>query len=146
MSKYTPRINKRYLLYIAAAVWLFAGGMLMFRGSSYLLGNGYNLLIHYLIGLPLGIAFYQFLIKKIAMRHIDRIKGYKQDKVCTFAFFDVKSYIMMGFMMALGLTIKQLDFVDPMILYTYLLMMGTPLILASVKFMLVGRTCCVSAG
>jgi hypothetical protein len=142
MSRYTPRISKRYLLFIAAAVWLLAGGMLLFRGSSYLAENGYNLLIHYLIGLPLGAAFYWFMIKKIAIRHINRIKGYKQSKVCTFAFFDVRSYIMMIVMIVLGITIKQLDIVDPMILYSYLLIMGTPLVIASIKFIAVGRTCC----
>lgn len=68
-----PGIPKRYLLFVAAFMWTFAGGMLFLRGFSMLILFPRLLWIKILISIIAGLIFYILLFSKISLKHTQRI-------------------------------------------------------------------------
>ena len=65
-----PHVGHTNLLYIASAVWFFAGGMLLYRGFSEVLIHSEFLLPKVIVALFLGLVFYNLMFKKISKKHI----------------------------------------------------------------------------
>ena len=129
-----PGIPRRYLLFVAAIVWTFAGGMLLTRGILMLKDiHGYIWLRVLLSGIG-GIVFYYFMFSKISMKHSHRIVNLKPDKPCFFSFFNVRSYIMMSVMMTSGIMLRRTGIVPPSYLTEVYITMGIPLFLSSLRF------------
>ena len=76
-----PHVSHTNLLYIASAVWFFAGGMLLYRGFSGVLIHSEFLLPKVIVALFLGLVFYNLMFKKISKKHITRIEGLKNKKI-----------------------------------------------------------------
>ena len=113
--KYTPGVYKRGLLLVAAIVWTIAGGILLFRGSDYLIENIHPNFWDFLIGATGGIVFYVLMFKKIPHKHITRIKSLEHKK-------------------HLGITIRKLNLVNPVIIYTFFITMAVPLLISAFRF------------
>lgn len=134
LYRFKPGIIKEYLLLVAGFVWLFAGSMLIGRGSTYLVHNGHHRIVETAIASLVGLLFYILLFMKISFKHISRIKAKKIDKPCVFSFFDFKGYLMMGIMIAGGVILRHMHYINPEYLYTFYIGMGIPLILSSLRF------------
>jgi len=129
-----PAIPKRYLLFVAAFVWTFAGGMLLFRGFSVIYPNISDRFWEVVACLACGILFYLFMFSKISAKHVKRILNIQIEKPCLFSFFNVRSYIMMASMITLGITLRKTGLV-PLEYLSYLyITMGIPLSLSAIRF------------
>lgn len=133
--KIKPGVPKRYLLLVAAAVWAFAGAMLLGKGVGYLWAHPDMLLLRLAGGVLLGVAFFWLLFMRISLRHINRIKSIDVVRPCIFSFFDFKGYLMMGGMIALGIALRHLDFINKTYLFSFYVTMGVPLLLSAVRFL-----------
>ncbi len=131
---FKPKVPKRYLLFIAAIVWTFAGGMLLFRGFSLLNNNKDIMWLIILISTILGILFYILLFSKISLKHTKRIIDLVIEKPCMFSFFNVRSYILMSIMITSGILIRKSGIVSPKYLAIVEITMGIPLFLSSIRF------------
>ncbi len=129
-----PGIPKRYLLFVAAVVWTFAGGMLLFRGFSTLGFNSETLLIEESISIIAGIAFYIFMFSKISLKHIHRILNLEIEHPCFFSFFNWRSYILMTIMISFGVTLRLTGLVPIQYLSFFYVAMGTPLFMSAFRF------------
>ena len=129
-----PGISKRYLLFVAALVWTFAGGMLLARGISFLLQNPVDLWLRVVISIVGGTLFYVLLFSKISLKHTLRIVNLKYDKPCVFSFFNLKSYLMMGGMISLGILLRKSGIVPVIYLSALYVTMGIPLFLSALRF------------
>ena len=116
------KVPKNTLLLIACLVWAAAGfnilniGLLAYQ--NYLQPLNYALSI-------LVFGIFQFLIfGKLVKKHTQRINGYAEEKQFFLKFFDVKSFIIMAFMMTFGIVLIA-------VFYTGL---GTALFLAGLLF------------
>jgi hypothetical protein len=134
LSKYRPAVPKRFLLLIAGLAWTFAGGMLFGRGSAWLLRHGDRLVLRYSVALAAGLVFFALLFSRISRKHIRRIRAIETARPSVFSFFDRKSYVMMAFMIAGGILLRALNLIEPSILYTFYVCMGTPLLLSALRF------------
>lgn len=130
----TPRVSKIYLLLIAAMVWTFAGGMLLFRGYFFLLESHHLLLLKILSCFSGGIVFYILLFDRISQKHIIRIKGLSVERPCVFSFFNWKSYLMMAVMISSGIMLRKSGAVSPEYLSLIYITMGIPLLMSSFRF------------
>jgi len=131
---FTPKVPRNYLLLIAALVWTFAGGMLLFRGGIFLKDSP-HWMIFKLIGCAIGgLLFFRVLFNKISRKHIDRIIDLPFERPCLFSFFNMKSYFMMAIMITGGITIRKSGLVSPEYLAVIYLTMGLPLLMSSVRF------------
>jgi len=129
-----PHLTKRYLLLVAAIVWTFAGGMLLFRGIS--------ILRFYTIPTVLeecgcgiaGIFFYIFMFSAISRKHIQRILNLPMERPGVFLFFNGRSYGMMALMICCGVSLRMSGIVPLEYLSLFYIAMGTPLLLSAMRF------------
>lgn len=133
-----PGIPKRYLLFVAAIVWNFAGGMLLYRGYLMMTMFPNFIWIKTSLSILAGCTFFVLMFSKISAKHIARIKGIKQERPCFFSFFDWKGYMMMVPMMSLGILLRTTGIVSPLYLSVGYIIMGTPLLLSALRFYLSG--------
>jgi len=130
----TPRVSKHFLLLIAAMVWTFAGGMLLFRGFTL----NETLPAHWMVELPAGILagllFFRMLFSRISTKHVIRIQNLPIEQPCLFSFFNIRSYLMMFSMITLGVMLRKSGFVSAEYLSLMYITMGIPLLLSSFRF------------
>jgi hypothetical protein len=129
-----PGIPKQYLLLVAGLVWTFAGCMLLIRGFSMLLLFPQLLLLKIIIGFVGGLIFYFALFSGISQKHTRRIIGLPIERPCLFCFFHIKSYVMMVFMISMGMTLRKTGLVPLEYLSVFYVTMGTPLLLSAFRF------------
>jgi hypothetical protein len=130
----TPRIQKPYLLLIAALVWTFAGAMLLFRGYSFLMEYPHHLILK-LVGCAIGgLLFFKLMFLRITYKHVLRIKNLPIDYPCMFSFFNWKSYLMMTVMITSGITLRKTGVISPEYLSLIYVTMGIPLLMSSFRF------------
>jgi hypothetical protein len=133
-----PSIPKRFLLFVAAAVWTFAGGMLLYRGFS-MIGIDTPVKISEEVGCIIGgVVFYVVMFSKISAKHVTRILNLPLDKPCLFSFFNWHSYFMMLIMISFGVTLRLTGIVPIQYLSLFYIAMGTPLFMSSIRFYLSG--------
>lgn len=126
-------VKKRLLLAIAGCVWLIAGinvarlGILSYRQLPY-------------IGLPhiLGslVVFLSFVLMffKMSIKHSKRIKEYKEEFHPIWRFFDLKSYIIMAFMMSGGIWLRSSGLVSDLFIVVFYTGLGCALAFAGIIF------------
>lgn len=130
----TPRTSKRNLLFVAAVVWTFAGGMLLFRGFLMAGNIKHSLLVKILISMVLGVVFYIGMFSKISLKHITRILNMQNDKPGVFSFFNGRSYILMTVMITSGILLRTSGLIKQEYLSMFYIIMGTPLLLSASRF------------
>jgi hypothetical protein len=129
-----PELPRRYLLFIAAFVWTFAGCMLLYKGSSLFLDYPDYFWLR-LVGSAIGGAlFYLLLFSKISFKHTRRIVNLKHSRPCLFSFFNLKSYILMTVMITSGILLRKSGMVAPEYLSILYITMGIPLFLSAFRF------------
>ena len=134
LKSFIPHVGHTNLLYIASVVWFFAGGMLLYRGFMGVMIHSEFLLPKVVVALFLGLVFYNLMFKKISKKHITRIEGLKNKKHPFYAFFNLRSYLMMIFMISMGITIRLLALVPFEYLALFYIVMGTPLLFSAFGF------------
>jgi len=112
--------------------------MLMFRGFKMLESTHGLLWLKMIIVLTGGIIFYRKLFYRLSIKHTHRILGMKEANPCLFSFFNIRSYVMMGLMISMGITLRKTGWVAPGYLSFLYLTMSVPLILSSLRFYYTG--------
>ncbi len=133
-SRLRPAVNRKWLIIISALMWSSVGIFLNILAYNWL--NSFNntqLIIIISIGLLAGWVIAQFGFGNIANKNIDRILAYPKD-VCVFAFQEWKSYILIIFMMSLGVFLRTTDLLPKYLLAPMYIGIGTALFLASFKY------------
>lgn len=129
-----PKVHKHILILIAGILWSGVGILLIKISSRWyeLLSN--NLLIAVLVsGVVLGIIISYFGFSKLANKNIKRINDYP-DKVCMWAFQKWQSYILIIFMISLGVFMRTTSFVPRPILIVIYIGIGFALFTASFNY------------
>jgi hypothetical protein len=129
-----PKLPKRYLLFLAAFVWTFAGGMLLFKGIGLYISEPIYLVFRILVSVICGSLFYYFMFSKISAKHTKRIMNIQHEKPCMFSFFNVRSFILMSIMITGGILLRKSGLVPNFYLSMVYTTMGIPLFLSSLRF------------
>ena len=129
-----PGIPKRYLLFVAALVWTFAGGMLLIRGKLMIPTDEQLVWLKLLGSFIGGICFFVFLFSKISMKHSRRIINMEEQLPCLFSFFNFRSYLMMALMICMGILLRKTGLVPLSYLSFFYILMGIPLLMSSFRF------------
>jgi hypothetical protein len=129
-----PGISKRYLLFVAALVWTFAGGMLFFRGFSMLVLSPQIIWLKIIGCILAGMLFYRYMFSKISFKHIQRIMKMKSEKPCFFSFFNLRGYLTMAFMICMGIVLRTSGIVPVEYLSMFYVVMGVPLTVSAFRF------------
>ena len=130
----TPCTSRRNLLFIAAFVWTFAGGMLLTRGILMMGMDNDYLITRIVISIVGGTLFYVILFSKISKKHVIRIIHLTNNCPSIFSFFNLRSYVMMIFMISFGVFLRTSGIVPPFYLSILYVTMGIPLLVSSQRF------------
>lgn len=133
-----PGVPKRILIFTAALVWTFAGGMLLFKGYTMLMLNTEILWAKIGISFTAGIIFFVYLFSNISLKHILRIVNLPEDRPCIFSFLSWRSYLLMTIMIGLGITLRTTGIIPPVYLSPFYIAMGTPLFMSAFRFYFYG--------
>lgn len=136
ISKDILKVSKQTLLLIAGLVWLFAGFRVFTLGKVDVSNNKGNIILVLGIALVIFYLFFNFIFSKMLKKHIKRIVSHELEKRCLFAFFDKKSYFIMGFMMFFGIGIRSLGIFNPIYLGSFYLGLGAALFTSGVLFLI----------
>ena len=128
-------LSKRALLCIAFLVWLFAGAMLFYKALRMSDPSEGLFVLKLIVSLLGGLLFFLILFRKISSKHIRRILGLKGDRQFFLAFFNLRSYFMMGLMIALGVFLRRSHLIPASYLFPVYVTMAIPLLLSSLRFL-----------
>lgn len=127
-------VSKRILLFEAALVWTFAGGVLLFRGIIMLVassGFSWSKIIGCFFG---GMLFFMLVFSKISRKHVKRIENLVGDHHLFYQFFNSKSYLMTGGMITMGVLLRTTLIIPLSSLSLAYITMGIPLLFSSFRF------------
>lgn len=127
-------VSRRNLLLIAGFVWAVASGILISKGTVWVLIETNHQVCRMVTAVVFGILFYRLLFNRISGRHINRIMTLERDNPFFLSFFNARGYLMMGGMITLGMVLRNLDFVNKDLLYTFYIGMGIPLLFSAFRF------------
>jgi len=129
-----PKVHKNILILIAGILWSGVGVLLNFFASRWFnLLSQNEFIFAIIVGLLLGTAISYFGFSGLAQKNIDRIKLYK-GKVCMWAFQKWQSYILIIFMISLGVFMRTSGYVPKIILTPMYIGIGFALFTASFKY------------
>ena len=128
-----PGIPKRHLLLVATAVWLVAGGFLLYRGIG-LFPDVNFMALKITLAILSGVIFFHLLFLRVSIRHVTRIRSLDILRPCIFSFFNWKSYCLMICMIASGILVRRSGWFGLQWVALFYLTMATPLLLSSVRF------------
>ena len=105
MNRPFYHVKKRVLLVIAGCVWLAAGFNVARLGMLSYIELDEISVIHILLSIVVfsvfGLMFYRMSVK-----HTKRIRSYPHETRPVWNFFDLKSYLIMAFMMSGGIWLR----------------------------------------
>jgi hypothetical protein len=99
-----PAARRETLVLVAGVVWSLVGLALVSVAVTWLFGSPGWAVILVLGGAVAGYAIYRFGFSHLARKNLVRIyaQAPQKDKVCVFAFQNIRSYLLIVIMMGLG--------------------------------------------
>ena len=99
-----PAARRETLVLVAGIVWSLVGLTLVSIAVAWLVGSPHYVLVIALGGAAVGYAIYHFGFSHMVRRNLTRIyaQAPQKDKVCVFAFQNIRSYFLVVVMMSLG--------------------------------------------
>lgn len=122
-----PGVPKAVLIVLGAALWGFAAYRILKMGFIFIEKHALYHWLNYLIGLAGFIPFFMLVFRKVSLRYINRIKNLPQNRPCMFAFFDVRGYIMMSFMITIGILVSHWKVIPELYKGTFFISLGLSL-------------------
>ena len=101
------RVSRRTLLLIAGLVWIIAGANILRIGIITWVDDQREWLFKTGEAIVVFLLFFSLIFRRLYNKHTARI-GQKADRNCPFSFFDVKGWLIMGFMITLGILVRKL--------------------------------------
>lgn len=132
-----PRVHKYYLIAISGLMWSGVGVFLIrlaFRWFSELT----DIESYFAIGggLLLGSIIAYFGFGGLALKNIERINQYQKDRVCLWAFQKWTTYLLIIFMMSLGIFMRNTPYIPKFLLSPMYIGIGSALFFASIHYYL----------
>ncbi len=129
-----PKVHKNILILIAGVLWSGVGILLNFFASRWFHLLSQNQFILAIIGgILLGAIISYFGFSSLAQKNINRINLY-ENKVCMWAFQKWQSYILIIFMISLGIFMRKTSYMPKYLLTPMYIGIGFALFSASFKY------------
>lgn len=125
-------VKKGTLLLLASVVWLIAGFNVLKIGiETY---ANYLSVINFLLSILVFLIFWFMVFHKLTIKHTQRICNYTKDRQFILNFFDLKSFLIMAFMISGGLIIRKFSLLPDRFIAVFYTGLGSALFLAGVLF------------
>lgn len=127
-------VNRQMLLIIAGTVWIVAGGNILRIGVMTWMNSSQNWMFKIGEATIVFLLFFVLVFKRLYYKHTRRIDQKNEHHNCPFSFFDVKSWIIMIFMITLGITIRSFCLLPDSFISVFYTGLSIALILTGVLF------------
>lgn len=127
-------VSKKALFIIAGVIWIFAGYRVLTIGISDAKISNHNWRFVILVAAIIFYIFFKYIFSKMHNKHAKRIINSTLNKHCPFSFFDLKSYLIMSFMITFGFTIRAIGIFNPFYVGTFYIGLGVALFMAGLLF------------
>lgn len=131
------KVKKEKLLIVAGVVWGLAGINILRIGLTSFAEIFHQMKLPiFLLMIPLSaviLAGFGAMFRKVVRKNIKRILSYSRKK-SVFAFFDLKGYLLMAFMMGLGITLRSINLLPTAFFAVFYTGLGTPLTVSGIFF------------
>ncbi len=131
-------VNRKFLVTAAGVVWIAAGVNILRIGIAiwlHLPGNG---LYRIAEATAVFALFFLLVFRRLYLKHTRRIRR-KQTPGCPFSFFDARGWVVMAFMMVLGISIRRFGWLSERIISVFYTGLGAALLLTGILFLLYRR-------
>lgn len=135
------KVKKPVLFIVAGLVWLIAGVNILRIGVQAFFRTESLFLLLLGIAALVFVGFF-FMFSAMVRRHKARILAYPQDKVSVFRFMDVKGYLIMAFMMELGIGLRSSGIMPTEFFAAFYSGLGSALSVAGIRFLAQAVTLC----
>ena len=126
-----PHVEKKWLLLISGFMWSAVGVFLNSLTWRWLeMYDTQTAIVAHISGIALGITISLFGFSKIAGKNVNRIYALPE-KVSVFAFQEGRSYLLIAFMMSLGIFIRRSGLIPKNLLAPMYIGIGFALFLTS---------------
>lgn len=112
-ARFKPRLSARAQYVLAGTVWFAAAVALGVRGLAWVIAGDWSALL-LAAGVLLGLLKARFIMQRVAVRAIDRIRERNRDK-CAGGFFSWQSWLVVLIMMAGGHALRLTPMSRPML-------------------------------
>lgn len=133
-----PGVPKAVLIALGATLWGFAAYRILKMGFIFIEKHALHHFVNYLIGIAGFVPFFLLVFRKVSLRYITRIKNLPQRRPCMFAFFDVRGYIMMSFMITMGILVSHWKLIPELYKGTFFISLGLSLLASSIFYIVEG--------
>lgn len=127
-------VNRQVLLITAGIVWIIAGANILRIGIATWTDTSHEWMFKVGEATIVFLLFFVFVFKKLYDKHTRRIEQKKEDKNCPFSFFDVKGWIIMTFMITLGITVRSFHLLPDSFISVFYTGLSIALILTGLLF------------
>ncbi len=131
-------VNREHLLLMQVLCWLAPGIKILVTGIKALLQvgteNPERIWWLALIAIAVMVAF-SAMFHKFIIRYTKRILGFTERKKSLFAFFDLRGYILIFFMMGLGISLKLIPGIPSEFFAGFYPGLGAALSIAGIRYL-----------
>ncbi|QUO32414.1 hypothetical protein KFE17_01230 [Faecalicatena sp. Marseille-Q4148] len=126
------KVKKQNLLLLAGIVWMIAGFNVLRIGlETY---AEYRIIINYAITLMVFLVFWFMVFHKLTIKHTKRIHEFEEELQLFYKFFDLKSFLIMAFMISFGIIIRKFRLLPDRFIAVFYTGLGAALFMAGVLF------------
>ena len=127
-------VEKNTLLITAGLVWILAGCNILRIGLITWYQESDISLLNIILTACVFIFFFCFIFRNQFLKHTKRISKKKTENSCPFSFFDVKSWLIMCFMIGLGVVIRKFQLLPPDFIAVFYTGLSLALIFTGILF------------
>jgi hypothetical protein len=106
LERFKPGAEKSTLLAVGGTFWIVAGLVLLVRGSLLVVSDPTDVALSFATGAVGAIPFYGGVFRGVSRKYASRIRALLPLRPCVFSFLNLRGYVMMGFMIGLGIWIR----------------------------------------
>ena len=129
-----PAVSRRTLVLLAGLMWVGVGTLLLTLAAGWLReGRPANVFVLAAGGVMAALLVHHFGFLRVVDKNLGRILP-MEGKRCVFSFMSWKSYLVVGFMMAMGIGLRHSPIPKPYLAVLYVAI-GLALILSSVRYL-----------
>ena len=136
--KLKPAVPRRWLFFIAAAVWGFAAYRVLLLALKFAPQSPFPLWEVLILGLAGFAVFFNFVFLKVSRKYISRIACLKQENPCIFAFFGWKSYLLIAIMSSMGILIARFHVMPEFLQGIFYIALSGSLLMSALMFINAG--------
>lgn len=135
INKLKIRIPRQWLFFALAGFWMFASIRVFMTAWEGILTSKTPVVYFIIVSFIGSMIFTRLVFLKVTARYIYRIDTMEEEMPSIFRMFSLKSYLLIVFMISMGISIKYFNLLPINILSMFLGALGLSLFTSSMHFL-----------